>query len=46
MNDDKMSEGLCSVGQIFWRVEVEDKGIGLGLQKIIDKIKITKGCFN
>ena len=39
MNDEKMPEGLCPVGQIFWRVEVEDKDISRELQEILDKIK-------
>ena len=39
MRDEKMPEGLCPVGQIFWRVEVEDKDISPGLQEILDKLK-------
>ena len=39
MNDKKMPEGLSRFGQIFWRVEVEDKDISPGLQEILDKIK-------
>ena len=39
MNDKEMPEGLCPVGQIFWRVEVEDKDISRELQEILDKIK-------
>ena len=38
MNDKEMSEGLCPVGQIFWRVEVEDKDISPGLKEIVEKI--------
>ena len=39
MNDKEMPEGLCPVGQIFWRVEVEDKDISPGLKEILEKIK-------
>ena len=39
MNDEKMPEGLCRVGQIFWRVEVEDKDISPGLKKILEEMK-------
>lgn len=39
MNDKEMPKGLCPVGQIFWRVEVEDKDISPGLKKILEKIK-------
>ena len=39
MNDKEMPEGLCPVGQIFWRVEVKDKDISPGLQEILDKLK-------
>ena len=39
MSDKEMPEGLCPVGQIFWRVEVEDKDISRELQEILDKIK-------
>ena len=39
MNDKEMPEGLCPVGQIFWRVEVEDKDISPGLKEILDKLK-------
>ena len=39
MNDKEIPEGLGPVGQIFWRVEVEDKDISPGLQEILDKIK-------
>ena len=39
MNDKKMPEGLCRVGQIFWRVEVEDKDISSGLKKILEEMK-------
>ena len=39
MNDKEMPEGLCPVGQIFWRVEVEDKDISPGLKEIVEKIK-------
>ena len=39
MKDKEMPEGLCPLGQIFWRVEVEDKDISPGLQEILDKIK-------
>jgi len=39
MNDKEMFEGLCPVGQIFWRVEVEDKDISPGLKEILEKIK-------
>ena len=38
MNDKEMPEGLCPVGQIFWRVEVEDKDISSGLKEIVEKI--------
>ena len=38
-NDKEMPEGLCPVGQIFWRVEVEDKDISPGLKEILEKIK-------
>ena len=34
-----MPEGLCPVGQIFWRVEVEDKDISPGLKEILEKMK-------
>ena len=34
-----MPEGLCRVGQIFWRVEVEDKDISSGLKKILEEMK-------
>ena len=44
MNDKEMPEGLCPVGQIFWRVEVEDKDISPGLKEIVEKIiKERKG---
>ena len=39
MNDKDMPEGLCPMGQIFWRVEVEDKDISPGLKEILEKIK-------
>ena len=39
MNDKKMPEGLCQVGQIFWRVEVEDKDISPGLKEILEEMK-------
>lgn len=39
MNDKKMPEGLCRVGQIFWRVEVEDKDISAGLKEILEEMK-------
>ena len=39
MNEERMPEGLSRLGQIFWRVEVEDKEISPGLQEILDKIK-------
>ena len=39
MNDKQMPEGLCPVGQIFWRVEVEDKDISSGLKKILEEMK-------
>ena len=39
MNDKEMPEGLCPVGQIFWRVEVEDKDISPGLKEILEKLK-------
>ena len=39
MDDKEMPEGLCPVGQIFWRVEVEDKDISPGLKEILEKIK-------
>ena len=39
MDNKEMPEGLCPVGQIFWRVEVEDKDISRELQEILDKIK-------
>ena len=39
MYDKEKPEGLCPVGQIFWRVEVEDKDISPGLQEILDKLK-------
>ena len=39
MNDEKMPEGLCRLGQIFWRVEVEDKDISPGLKEILEKMK-------
>ena len=34
-----MPEGLCPVGQIFWRVEVEDKDISPRLKEILEKSK-------
>ena len=42
MNDKKMPEGLCRVGQIFWRVEVEDKDISAGLKEILEEMKREK----
>ena len=39
MNDKEVPKGLCPVGKIFWRVEVEDKDISPGLKKILEKIK-------
>ena len=39
MNDEEMPEGLSRLGQIFWRVEVEDKDISPGLKEILEKIK-------
>ena len=39
MNDKEMPEGLCPVGQIFWRVEVEDKDISSGLKEILEEMK-------
>ena len=41
MNDKKMPEGL-SIGQIFWRVEVEDKDISAGLKEILEEMKREK----
>ena len=38
MRDEKMPEGLCPVGQIFWRVEVEDKDISPAEKEIVEKI--------
>ena len=38
MDDKEIPEGLCPVGQIFWRVEVEDKDISPGLKEIVEKI--------
>ena len=34
-----MPEGLNRLGQIFWRVEVEDKDISSGLKKILEEMK-------
>ena len=34
-----MPEGLSRLGQIFWRVEVEDKDISEGLKEILEKMK-------
>tara|TARA_B100000003_G_scaffold171981_1_gene159651 strand:+ start:3929 stop:4135 length:207 start_codon:yes stop_codon:yes gene_type:complete len=42
MNDKEMPEGLCRVGQIFWRVEVEDKDISAGLKEILEEMKREK----
>ena len=39
MDNKEMPEGLCPVGQIFWRVEVEDKDISPGLKEILEKSK-------
>ena len=39
MNDKEVPKGLCPVGKIFWRVEVEDKDISPGLKEILEKIK-------
>mgnify|MGYP003109594386 CR=1 FL=1 len=39
MNDKEMPEGLSRLGQIFWRVEVEDKDISPGLKEILEKMK-------
>ena len=38
MNDKEMPEGLCPVGQIFWRVEVEDKDISPAMKEIVEEI--------
>ena len=38
MNDKKMPEGLSRLGQIFWRVEVEDKDISHAEKEIVEKI--------
>ena len=38
MDDDKIPKGLSRLGQIFWRVEVEDKDISLALKEIVEKI--------
>ena len=44
MNDKEVPNGLCPVGKIFWRVEVEDKDISPGLKEILEKIiKERKG---
>ena len=40
MNEKEMPEGLCPVGQIFWRVEVEDKDISPAMKEIEEKIKL------
>ncbi len=40
MNEKEMPEGLCPVGQIFWRVEVEDKDISPAMKEIVEKIKL------
>ena len=37
MDDKEMPEGLCPVGQIFWRVEVEDKDISHAEKEILKK---------
>ena len=42
MNDKEVPEGLCPAGQIFWRVEVEDKDISPGLKEILEKIIIER----
>ena len=39
MNDKEMPEGLSRLGQIFWRVEVEDKDISAGLKEILEEMK-------
>ena len=38
MNDKEMPEGLYPVGQIFWRVEVEDKDISPAMKEIVEKL--------
>ena len=38
MSDEKMPEGLCRLGQIFWRVEVEDKDISPAMKEIVEEI--------
>ena len=38
MNNKEMPEGLSRLGQIFWRVEVEDKDISHAEKEIVEKI--------
>ena len=38
MNDEEMPEGLSRLGQIFWRIEVEDKDISPAMKEIVEEI--------
>ena len=38
MDDKEMPEGLSRLGQIFWRVEVEDKDISPAMKEIVEEI--------
>ena len=44
MNDKEMPEGLYPVGQIFWRVEVEDKDISPAMKEIVEKLIKERKC--
>ena len=50
MNDEKMPEGLCRLGQIFWRVEAQgpepSEGLKLILEEMRRKRSKTLGCYH
>ena len=39
MNDKEMPEGLCPVGQIFWRVEEQGQEPSEDLKLILDEMR-------
>lgn len=39
MNNEKMPEGLCRLGQIFWRVEEQDPEPSEDLKLILEEMR-------